>query len=348
MNYSIPQPYNWKESIRKRPGMFIGNLRLTGFLIMLEYLMDEIIEDTDHKANIQFEFEGNKIKILVSEIEPAQLYTTIKTLNEKEKTDKLGFRVLTTLSENIKVEVCHGNSVILLQGGKGDFTITESGGGYDENNMKIEFEPDPEIFQDLTLNYEHINSFLRKFAYLNTAVKIISIDNGNEYQRNVFNYPLGVKHELDRILSRKSFSQAEMRLDLNTAIGDYRYQISFCHLTSWPEFVETRSYSNNYETIGGGSHVAGVLAGIKKALVEYWGARKENVEVNNKKILKNFLLVVAVRGDDFNYAGSTKSILDTPQIKSDLKKYIHQQVMLFLESNETESNRMLHSFKVWD
>ncbi len=39
------QTFIWKDHIRKRPGMYLGELGLTGFKNMLRYLLEEILND---------------------------------------------------------------------------------------------------------------------------------------------------------------------------------------------------------------------------------------------------------------------------------------------------------------
>jgi DNA gyrase/topoisomerase IV subunit B len=338
------------EHIRKRPAMYTGSLRFSGFLQMIEFLMDELIDlATDH-AEFTYEFStGSKLRLVATGIKTKDLYEDLRNYDPTSNNPivPLGIWVIVALSENMTLHISSHNEELHLKAEKGQYTREADLKTTEADFLVLEFSPDFSIFEKFELDYECVNVFLKKFAYLNSNITVSSIEKNN-YQKNIFHYPSGIAHLLDLNLAGLPDPHTSFRLDLKTQTGKYNYQVSFCSASYWDDKGWTESFANNYNTVLGGSHVNGVADGIKDAIIALAENRKEKINISRKKVLKNFFIIVAVKGKDFTYAGSTRWTLDVPRIKNELHNYVFQNLLDHLSSNTRAADEAIRKFIVWE
>jgi DNA gyrase/topoisomerase IV subunit B len=334
----------WQEAIRLRPGMYVGGLNTKGFLVMMEYLLGEIIEQANGKAVITFRFLPDKqFEIGVSDFVADQLIDRLSYLDRGGRPPDLGFSVLICLSKSIELQLETPSQSMSVKGGMGDFLVERTASTDKKHGLRINFVPDETIFKDLITDYGYINEFLKKFAYLNPEIKLISMDERGELQRTVLEYPDGMKRKLDHVLADQWNKNHHLRFDLKHEANGYSYQLHFCYKPSWPPTHSVQSYANNYETVLGGSLVNGVLYGIKKAVLEM------NVEIakplGKKKLMQDIVLFAGVKGTDFRYAGATKWTLDMPAIQNDICDYVYLKVKERIAENKEDADFLKQQFE---
>jgi DNA gyrase/topoisomerase IV subunit B len=350
----ITSAQNKIEVIRKRPGMYIGSLDFSGFKMMLEYLLDEIILETDERMILRFELHKlNHLRIEVSGIDTERIKNKLSKPDDT-KFESFAFSVLIALSAELKIEINNSDSIHTLLGKNGNYNSSLSKIASDKNNVIIDFIPDFEIFTKFEIRYEQLNYFIRKFSFLNSYVKIISIDNTGEFQQQVFPFEEGVKDQLDFILAQQKFGQPEFRLDLKMKLLAYDFQISFCYsyvmglnadgsqsnLKSYAQ-----SYANHWETYFGGTLVQAIFRGINLAVRKIAGNEKLKLrEKIEEKILENLILIAAVKGKSFDFESATHRKLGTSDFVRDLEKYICEQVVVFMDAYPAEKKRMMEKF----
>ncbi len=343
--------HKWKDFIRKRPGMFIGDLRFTGFIQMLEYLFEEILNDYLGDSTFEVVFhQENKLTIKVLNIDNQKF---LSRLNELQTTDdrisSLGVGVFIALSADVLIAVNEPPISIVLYGQNGDFEITTKTSQGNEKNIIIEYTTNKEIFKDFELDYEQVNSFLRQFAFLNPNLKIISIDKTtDELQRNVFHYPTGVFKQLDYFISRQPYGTASLRVDIDIRTEKYSYKIGISYSNIWLEKGFIKTYAGNIELYLGGSFNDGILEGLILSIRKI--AKEENVDIIiNQKLTKEQLVVIAaVRGEDFVFEGSIKRKLGMPKLKKEVKQLVSEHMTNYFRANPNVTEKVLNRFKRWE
>lgn len=340
--------YKWKENIRKRPAMYIGDLRLTGFKQMLEYLLEEILDSC--LENPIFEivfFRENRITIQITNADNQKILLRFGDLQTTDdQISSLGLGVFITLSSDISIAVNEPPTLIVLHGQKGDFEIVVKTSEEEEKNITIGYTADKETFKDFELVYEQVNSFLQQFAFLNPNLKIISTDKTTEeLQRNIFHYPTGVFKQLDYLLSQQLYGIPSLRVDIEAHSEKYSYKIGISYSNIWLDKSFIKTYAGNIETYLGGSLNDGILEGLILSIREF--ARKENVDiVINRKLVKEQLVVIAaVKGQDFNFEGSVKRKLGMPTLKKEVRQIVSEQMTNYFEANPKAKENILYKFK---
>jgi DNA gyrase/topoisomerase IV subunit B len=343
--------YKWKEHIRKRPGMYIGDLRLTGFKQMLEYLFEEILKDCFENPIFEIAFfQDNKITIKIINADTKKF---LLRLDELQTTDDrisgLGLGVFITLSSDISIEIHDLPTLVVLFGQKGDFEIAATTSSEEQKCIIISYTADKEIFKDFELVYEQVNSFLCQFTFLNPNLKIISIDKTtDEFQRNVFYYPTGVFKQLDYFISQQPYGIPSLRVDIEANIEEYSYRIGISYSNIWLDKSVIKTYAGNIETYFGGSLNNGILEGLILSIRKI--AQKENVDIviNRKLVKEQLIIIAAVRGEEFNFEGSMKRRLGMPKLQKDVRQLVCGQMTSYFDLNPKAAEAILHKFKRWE
>lgn len=331
--------------------MYIGDLRLTGFKQMLEYLFEEILKDC--LENPIFEivfFQDTKITIKIFNADTKKFLFRIDELQATDdRISSLGLGVFITLSSDISIAVHDLPTSVILFGQKGDFKIATTTSSEEEKSITISYTADKEIFRDFELVYEQVNSFLRQFAFLNPNLKIISIDKTtDEFQRNIFFYPTGVFKQLDYFISQQPYGIPTLRVDIEANIEKYSYRIGISYSNIWLDKSVIKTYAGNIETYFGGSLNNGILEGLILSIKKI--AQKENADIviNRKLVKEQLIIIAAVRGEDFNFEGSVKRKLGMPKLQKDVRQLVFEQMTNYFDLNPKATEAILNKFKRWE
>jgi DNA gyrase/topoisomerase IV subunit B len=347
----IPAPSPWREHIRRRPAMYLGDMRMTGFNRMLEFFLAYVTPIDPGHLEIEFTcLSDHQMRIRLSSAAAPKLRQAIAQLQAMDNPlDALEVGILLALSAAIDIVIHHGGTSSVLKGQRGDFTVTEVESLAREEGAWIDFHLDNEIFMDFVLDYALLNHFLRQFAILNPGVKIISTDNlTEELQRNVFCYPRGVFQLLDEHLIFETYGPPLLRMDIDASIGGYIYKvgIAYTYALRQPHFV--RSFAGEIETYFGGSMKEGVLDGVLMAIKEIALAENVNLPRGRKFFQKDLAVVAAVRGENFVFEGSTKWKLGMPHVRKDVRQLVFQKMRQVFEANPHLKKEILDKFERWE
>ena len=336
------------EFVRKRPGMYIGEMGMRGFKSMLGYLFDELLKDLNTKSEIAVSFIKNDwIRIEAQKIDTKHFLRVLHSSDENLiHFGYLSLPVLVALSEELTVQVNGFNSVTNLSAKKGNFIITPSAFQGKKQGLTLDFKLDSGLFQPFEMSYEIINQFIRKYAFLNPGCKITSIDNRTKNdQKNIYDYPLGVSHQLDYEIGMRFYGHPLLRFDFKTIIKEYSYQISFCYMDSWLDKAKITSFADDKELIFGGSLIEGVLDGIIASVKKNHKIGEADINIDRKKVKEGLILVAAVRGKNLVFAGCTKEKLEMPRMRRQIRKYISSELTSHFHSQPDVANKFMDTFR---
>ncbi len=336
------------ESVRRRPGMYIGEMDIRGFKSILGYLFDELSKDSNTRSEIAVSFRKEDwIRIEAKKIDTKHFLRVLHSSDE----DLINFTywglpVLVALSEEITVKVTDFDFVANLSAKKGNFVIATSALQQKKQSLTLDFKIDVELFRPFEMNYEIVNQFIRKYAFINPGCKITSIDNRTKnIQKNIYNYPLGVSHHLDYEIGMQFYGHPLLRLDLKTIIEEYSYQISFCYMDSWPSESKMTSFADNKELMFGGSLIEGVLDGIIASVKKNHKGGEGDINIERRKIKEDLILVAAVKGENFVFSGSIKEKLEMPRMRRQIRKYISSELTSHFHSQPDVAKKFMDKFR---
>lgn len=194
------QIFDSLQVVRKYPRTFLGSTSRTGIHHMIyEILTCSLNEATDgYCTNIDVKLKSNDIieisdngrgiptaidrKTGISILE--SLFTSIHDRNEEttismfsDNFTPVGLGIINALSELLEVEVCDGKNIKYIKFERGikttDICII---GTTDYTGTTIRFKADPEIFDDVTFDYNEIHSKIETQVSLHEKVTINLID----------------------------------------------------------------------------------------------------------------------------------------------------------------------------
>ncbi|MFM9950049.1 MAG: hypothetical protein ACKV1O_19095 [Saprospiraceae bacterium] len=333
------------EHIRKRPGMYIGEMTIRGLKTLLGYFFDDIINNKIGKSEIVVDFRKNNwICLKIDNVDTSLFVKTINNLENENEFVIFGLPVIIALSEQTKIKITHSTSLLILTSTRGIYEHATTTTQCEFDRIDIEFKLDDTIFKEIILDYEVLNQFIRRYAFINNNLKIVSTDSRTEVKQvNLFDYPNGILHQLDFKIGEQYYGEPFLKLDLNTEIGEYEYQICFSYQNSWLGQTYIMTYANYDELIHGGSLEQGVLEGIKLALQK--SANKRNVEIDRRKIKEQLILIAVAKGDNFNFYGPVKTKLTMPKMRKEIKQYVAGQMLTYLADNYEIEQEFLNKHK---
>lgn len=335
----MTENYNVLEHIRKRPGMYIGALDNSGFNELIHYLIRDFIAIEFYEVNCTL-YKNNRIIIESKGTKSSTLLSNaIKNINNyKDSHFYLSIACLVALSDFLKIEI---NENFVLSSNKGIFKIENEIINDEARKIKFDFTIDKDIFKNLNLSYPHLNTLLRRYGFLNSELKIKSIDKSStELQINIFHYPKGLSEIIDFEIEKNfRYNSPFFKLNLNKKT-DFSYSLSLAFVEGLSLKPRIKVYANYKETILGGSLLNGILQGFKKFLKEE--AVKSNLKLNisNTK-LKNHLLLYASVNGELSFLGATRWKLGTPKVQSEIKEFVYQELKFYFSDKKDKLNDII-------
>jgi len=340
-----------KESVRLRPGMYVGSLDTKGVYTMFEsFLLDLISTAEMNEVEIGLN-PGNVVRITSSDFNVDRFIEKLDILkngydqnNQDILYKVLDLSVVICLSEHVKIEVYNAGKIHTLTGEKGEFEKTMDE-GYLKEDLIMEVTPDNQVFQFSEIDFERLNTIYQRIAYINPDITIISVDNSHdEYQRRVFRYPKGIAGKMDDILAQRAIDEPSVRLDVETAYGDYHYSISLCFL-DYPVSPYIQSFAGYVDTLNNGSLVDGAIQGIVKAVSEFADKKGIEVSISEKAIKESgFMLIASILGPEYKFGGSLRVKLEMAEAENAAKEIVYAELSAYLQQNEEKALDFVNRF----
>ena len=215
-------------------------------------------------------------------------------------------------------------------------TLKKVGKANEPNGTLITFKPDASIFQVTTYNYNTLAERLRESAFLLKDVKITLTDlRADPAKEDVFHYPEGIQSFVDYLNEDKD--TIGNKLYFEGTKEDIEVEFAGQYNDGYSENI--MSFVNNVRTGDGGTHEAGMKAGLTKAFNDY--ARKVNLLKERDKNMEgsdvreglSAVLSVRIPEELLQFEGQTKGKLGSPQARTAVDNLVYEQMSFFLLEN---------------
>lgn len=358
------------EPVRKRPGMYIGGTSLEG----LHHLIWEVVSNSIDEAmagygkyievrllpdnRISVEDEGRGIPVdkhpqtglSALETVMTKLHAGGKFGGEGYKVSGglhgVGVSVVNALSIWTRVEVSQNGKVYMQEYKKG---IAQNKikviGKTKRTGTKVFFEPDPEIFKEISWNWKTISEYLRKQAYLTKDIHIKLIDTREKDEKNQrqvgFCFDGGIKSFV-KFLNRgkesiNSIFYVEKEKD------DLLVELALQYQDGLKENVF--SFANNINTPGGGMHESGFRTALTRTINNY--ARKNNLlkekedNLTADDVREGLTAVISVKLKDPQFEGQTKDKLGNPEARAAVNTVTNEALTEYFEENPQDAKAIV-------
>lgn len=350
------------EAVRKRPGMYIGSTDGRGLHHLVYEIVDNAVDEAlagfgseinvvigaDNSISVRDHGRGMPTGMHQSGIPTIEVILTVlhaggKFTQNSYKTSGglhgVGASVVNALSEWLTVRVVRDGVAYeerFENGGHPVGTLKKVGKAKEPNGTLITFKPDGTIFQTITYNYNTLAERLRESAFLLKDVKITLTDLRAEPAReDVFHYPEGIQSFVDYLNEDKD--TIGNKLYFEGTKEDIEVEFAGQYNDGYSENI--MSFVNNVRTGDGGTHEAGMKAGLTKAFNDY--ARKVNLLKERDKNMEgsdvreglSAVLSVRIPEELLQFEGQTKGKLGSPQARTAVDSLVYEQMSFFLLEN---------------
>ncbi|MCI8634432.1 MAG: DNA gyrase subunit B [Eubacterium sp.] len=351
------------EAVRKRPGMYIGSVSGKGLNHLIYEIVDnavdehlagfcdriQVILEKDGSCTVSDNGRGIPTGMHAKGVSAARIvFTTLhaggKFDNAAYKTSGglhgVGSSVVNALSVYMDVEISRegyvhhdryerGIPVLKLEAG-----LLPKIAKTKKTGTKINFLPDPEIFEKTRFKGEDVKSRLHEMAYLNPSLTILYEDRrGDITERMEFKETegiLGFVRELNK--------NSEAVCDVVYFSGENEgiaVEAAFQYTNEFHENV--LGFCNNIYNAEGGSHLTGFKTTFTSVINQYareLGILKEkDANFTGTDIRNGMTAVISVKHPDPRFEGQTKTKLDNQDAARAVGKVTGDEIQLYFDKN---------------
>lgn len=347
---------DWKEHIRRRPGMYIGKLgdgshADDGIYVLLKEVLDNaldehmmgfgkqiVVEISSEVVSVRDYGRGiplDKVKDVSSKMNTGGKYDS-KAFKKSVGLNGVGIKAVNALSSSFFIQSYRdgmSNSVSYACGE----VVSESGlTPTDEpNGTLVQFSPDGMIFKNYAYREELIEPLLKNYVFLNTGLTILL--NGRKFHsRN------GLVDLLNEYMTTEPLYPI-----IHLSGADIEVVIT--HSNQYGE--EYYSFVNGQHTTQGGTHLSAFKESIGRVIKEYYN---KNFEYSD--IRAGIVAAISIKVEEPVFESQTKTKLGSKDIgpdgptvakfigdfiKNDLDNYLHKN----METSELLLKKILESEK---
>ncbi|MCI9645967.1 MAG: DNA gyrase subunit B [Lachnospiraceae bacterium] len=351
------------EAVRKRPGMYIGSVSRKGLNHLIYEIVDNSVDEhlagfcdtiwvtleADGSCTVEDNGRGIPVGMHEKGVSAARLvFTTLhaggKFDNDAYKTSGglhgVGSSVVNALSTYLDLEVHLGGKVYHDRYEQGKPALELEGGLLPvigrtrKTGTRINFLPDPEIFEKTRFKEEDVKSRLHETAYLNPKLTIFYEDRrGEETECQTFHEEEGIVGFV-KDLNKK----AETVHDVVYFKGESEkvsVEAAFQYTNEFHENI--LGFCNNIYNAEGGTHLTGFKTVFTTVINNYareLGILKEkDSNFTGADVRNGMTAVISIKHPEPRFEGQTKTKLDNQDAARAASKVTGEEIQLYFDRN---------------
>ena len=351
------------EAVRKRPGMYIGSVSRKGLNHLIYEIVDNSVDEhlagvcdkiwvtleADGSCTVEDNGRGIPVGMHKKGVSAARIvFTTLhaggKFDNAAYKTSGglhgVGSSVVNALSTYMDVQISRDGAIHHDRYERGIPVLElENGllpiiGKTKKTGTKINFLPDPEIFEKTRFKEDEVKSRLHETAYLNPNLTIIYEDKrGEEVEHIEF-------HEEDGIIGfvKDLNKNLETLHDVVYFKGESEgisVEAAFQYTNEFHENI--LGFCNNIYNAEGGTHITGFKTTFTTVINSYareLGILKEkDANFTGTDVRNGMTAVISIKHPDPRFEGQTKTKLDNQDAARITGKITGDEIQLYFDKN---------------
>ena len=351
------------EAVRVRPGMYIGSVTTKGLNHLIYEIVDNSVDEhlagfcdliyvtleKDGSCTVEDNGRGIPVGMHAKGVSAARV--VFSTLHAGGKFDNtvyktsgglhgVGSSVVNALSSRMDVEISRdgfihhdgyekGVPVVKLE--KGLLPVI---GKTKKTGTKINFLPDPTIFEKTRFKEEDVKSRLHETAYLNPELTIIFKDlRGEEPVEITYHEPDGIVGFI-KDLNKNTETLMEPVYFKGEAEG-IGVEIAFQYVNEFHENI--LGFCNNIYNTEGGTHITGFKTTFTTVINNYarelGNLKDKDDNFTGADIRNGMTAVVSIKHPDPRFEGQTKTKLDNADAAKATSKVTNDEIVLFFDRN---------------
>ena len=351
------------EAVRKRPGMYIGSVSRKGLNHLIYEIVDNAVDEhlagfcdtiavtleKDGSCTVVDNGRGIPVGMHAKGVSAARV--VFSTLHAGGKFDDsvyktsgglhgVGSSVVNALSTYMDVEISREGYVYHDRYERGVAVVELENGllpkiaKTKKTGTKINFLPDPEIFEKTRFKEDEVKSRLHETAYLNPELTIIYEDKrGGETEHIVYHEEEGI-----RGFVKDLNKNAEVIHDIVYFKGESEgitVEAAFQYTNEFHENV--LGFCNNIYNAEGGTHLTGFKTTFTTVMNQYAreiGILKEkDTNFTGADIRNGMTAIISIKHPDPRFEGQTKTKLDNPDAAKAVGKVAGDEIVLYFDRN---------------
>jgi DNA gyrase subunit B len=354
------------EAVRKRPGMYIGDVHDgSGLHHLVWEVVDNAVDEhlggfctrmdtTIHfDGSVTVEDNGRGIPVGIMPdrgVSAAEVVMTV--LHAGGKFDHGSYKVsaglhgvgvsaVNAVSEWLKMEIRREGHVHFQEYRRGvPVAPLAVIGDTDKTGTKMSFKPDPTIFTTTEMQFDILASRLRELSFLNAGFLIVLTDERGGGRTETFQYKGGIAEFVEHLNKTKEPVNdkvisviAEHQVEGGAApIG---IELALQWNSSYSEQIFC--YTNNVHNKDGGTHLTGLRAALTKVFNAYGTAQNLLKDVKNglqgEDVREGLTAVISIKHPDPSFDSQTKSKLVSSEVKTIVETTVYDKLGQFFEEN---------------
>ncbi len=351
------------EAVRTRPGMYIGSTSTRGLNHLIYEIVDNSVDEhlagycseiwvtLEKDGSCTVEDNGRGIPIDMHEKGVSAERVVFTTLHAGGKFDNkayatsgglhgVGSSVVNALSTRMTVDVKKNGNVYedRYRQGKPDMELVKGllpiVGKAKGTGTKINFLPDPEIFEKTRFKAEDVKSRLHETAYLNPNLTIHYKDcrEGSE-EEVTFHEPEGISGFVKEL--NKSDEAVTDIVYFKGAYENIQVEVAFQFIRDFRE--EIMGFCNNIYNSEGGTHLTGFKTAFTAIINSYareLGILKEKDQnFTGADVRNGMTAVISIKHPDPRFEGQTKTKLDNPDAQKAAAQVTQEECTRYFDRN---------------
>jgi DNA gyrase subunit B len=361
------------DAVRKRPGMYIGDVHDGSGLHHLVWevvdnAVDEHLGGFCSRMDVTIHFDGSvtvedngrgiPVGMHAKGVSAAEVVMTV--LHAGGKFDHSSYKVsaglhgvgvsaVNAVSEWLKMEIKREGHVHLQEYRRGaPVSPLVAIGDSDKTGTKMTFKPDHEIFTQVEFQYDILASRLRELSFLNAGFVITLTDERGGGRRETFEYKGGIR-EFVELLNKAKEPVHEKVIDI---IAEHPaedggtpiiVEVALQWNASYTEQIFC--YTNNVHNKDGGTHLTGFRSALTKVFNSYGTSHNLFKEVKNglsgEDVREGLTAVISVKHPDPSFDSQTKSKLVSSEVKTIVETSLYEKLGQFFEENPPTARKII-------
>ena len=345
---------DWKEHIRKRPGMYIGKLgdgshSDDGIYVILKEVIDnsidefamgfgkQIVVNITDDGTVEVRDYGRGIPLESVVDVSSKMNTGAKYDSDAFKKsvglNGVGMKATNALSTYFEISSCRNGEKKKVCYSRGEITddcpICPTD---EENGTYVKFVPDKDIFLNYKYNDEFVETMMKNYSFLNTGLTIVY--NGRRiHSRNGLVDLLRENMTNDPLYPIMHFTGTDI-------------EVVITHANQYGE--EYYSFVNGQHTTQGGTHLSAFREAVSRTIKEFYGKNFEYSDIRN-----GLVAAISIKVQEPVFESQTKTKLGSRDMSPDgsltvakfIGDFIKRELDNYLHIESQTAEIMLHKIQ---